>query len=192
MINITYGNTYEVNQNLFRHMEIDLDLSCDSDGKLNRSIIYTLIYKENDDGKEKILYVGQTNVDPEIRIKTHMRNLKFTHIYIEQLNTNERNAVNIAEQDQIRRMNPLLQYILVPFEQTNGDGCVDYDFVLQWSDKRSKIKRPGRPKAKEECRSVNMKIPVRVLEKLDEKMPAYYNRTQLVIELLEKYISDFD
>lgn len=183
---------YDVDENLFKHMEIDLDLSYNESGQLNKSIIYVLSDMFTSD--EKMLYVGQTNVNPEIRIKTHMSNVKFSHIYIMQLNTNDRTVVNAKEQEQIKKINPILQHILVPFEQENKNGSVFYDYVVKWSLDRNKPRRPGRPRTKEECKSINVKIPVRVLDELEnlfsQNTAIQLNKTQLITDLLEKYINE--
>lgn len=182
---------YNVDSNLFKHLEIDLDLSCDSKGNLNKSIIYFLSDMFTED--EKMLYIGQTNVKPEVRIKKHMDNLKFSHIYIMQLDSNNREKVNACEQKYIKKVNPILQNILVPFENENSFGSVSYDYIVKWAVDRNKPRRPGRPKTKEECKSICVKIPVRILNDIDnlfsENKAVQLNKTQLITSLLEEYVA---
>ena len=184
---------YNVDENLFKHFEIDLDFSCDEQGVLDKSIIYILSDMFTSD--EKILYVGQTNVNPETRIKTHLANLKFSHIYIMQLERNDRELVNAKEQEQIHKLNPILQHFFTDFEKRNPEHTpVSYDYIVKWSVDKDKPRRPGRPRTKEESKSINIKVPIRVLEQLDnlfsENKEIQLNKTQLITSLLEKYIEE--
>lgn len=184
---------YNVDDNLFKHFEIDLDFSCDEQGTLNRSIIYILSDMSTSD--ERMLYVGQTNVNPEIRIKKHLDNLKFTHIYIMQLDTNDRETVNSKEQEQIKKINPILQHYFTDFENRNPESIpVSYDYIVKWAIEKEKPRRPGRPRTKEESKAINVKIPVRILDKLDalfeKNKEIQLNKTQLIAGLLEKYIEE--
>lgn len=191
MMNDVCVRRYNVDSNLFKHLEIDLDLSCNSEGNLNKSIIYFLSDMFTQD--EKMLYIGQTNVKPEIRIKKHMENLKFSHIYIMQLDSNDREKVNTCEQKYIKKVNPILQYILVPFENENSFGSVSYDYIVKWAVDKNKPRRPGRPKMKEECKSICVKIPVRILNEIDnlfsKNKAVQLNKTQLITSLLEEYVA---
>ena len=184
---------YNVDDNLFKHLEIDLDFSCDNQGILDKSIIYILSDMFTSD--EKILYVGQTNVNPKTRIKTHLGNLKFSHIYIMQLNTNDREIVNKKEQEQIKKLNPVLQHFFTDFEKRNPEHvAVPYDYIVKWSIEKDKPRRPGRPRTKEESKPINVNIPVRVLDSLDnlfaQNKEIQLNKTQLITSLLEKYIEE--
>lgn len=183
---------YNNDDNLFAHLLIDLDYSCDNQGTLNKSIIYVLsdMFTSN----EKILYVGQTNVNPERRIKTHMNNLKFSHIYIIQLNTNDRQVVNMKEQEYINKLKPILQYYFTDFEKRNPEhAAVSYDYIIKWANEKNKHKRPGRPRTKEECKQVTVQIPIRILDALENiffDKRLFLNKTQLITSLLEKYIEE--
>lgn len=144
---------------------------------------------------EKILYVGQTNVNPEIRIKKHLNNLKFSHIYIMQLNTNDREFVNEKEQEQIAKFNPILQHYFTDFENRNPEHVpVPYDYIVKWSIEKDKPRRPGRPRTKEESRAINVCVPVRILDALDglyaKNKEIQLNKTRLIVVLLEKYIEE--
>lgn len=191
-MNTGYVYRYNVDENLFKHISIDFDFSCDTKGALNRSIIYILSDMFSDD--EKILYVGQTNVDPSNRIKEHLKNLKFSYIYMMQLDTNLRHVVNMIEQEHIRKLNPILQHILVPFEIQNTNGAVTYDHIVSWSIENNKPRRPGRPKTKGECHTINVAVPIPVWRDLnalfDNNKAVKLNITQLVVGLLEKYIEE--
>ena len=184
---------YIVDDNLFKHLDIDIDFSCNAQGTLDKCIIYILSDISSSD--EKILYVGQTNVNPKIRLETHLKHLKFSHLYIIQLETNDRNIVNNAEQEQIKKLNPILQNFFTDFEKRNTyNEPVTYDYVTKWGNDENKSRRPGRPRTKEESKTINVSVPVRILDTIEnmfsENKAVKLNKTQLIIGLLEKYIEE--
>lgn len=184
---------YVVDGNLFKHLDIDIDFSCDDQGTLDKGIIYILSDLSSLD--EKILYVGQTNVNPKVRFKTHLKHLKFSHLYVMQLETNDRSVVNNAEQEQIKKLNPILQNFFTDFEKRNTcNEPVTYEHVVKWGNYEKKSRRPGRPRTKEESKTINVSIPIRILDTIEnmfsENRSIKLNKTQLIIGLLEKYIEE--
>lgn len=184
---------YVVDDNLFKHLDIDIDFSCDNQGTLDKCIIYILSDLSSSD--EKILYVGQTNVNPKIRFETHLKHLKFSHLYVMQLETNDRNIINNAEQEYIKKLNPILQNFFTDFERRNSyNEPVTYEHVVKWGSDENKSRRPGRPRTKEESKTINVSVPVRILDAIEnmfsENKAIKLNKTQLIIGLLEKYIEE--
>lgn len=176
---------YKVDENLYNHIQLDFDLSCDSNGDLNKSLIYILeITEENE---SKCLYVGQTNVDPIIRLKMHSSNLIFDTVKMKQLESNNRDKVNFEEQKYIKILNPILQHKFTTFEKQNNEGKKSYIEVLKWIESQNTKRRPGRPRTKEPSKLINVAVPIRLYDKVIEKRGEYgLNITQYINSLIEK------
>ena len=160
-------------------------MSCNPNGDLERSIIYIL---ESTVGKEnKCLYVGQTNVNPNTRLKEHISNLIFDTVKMKQLESNNRDKVNVKEQEYIETLKPILQYKFTTFEKQNHEGRKSYIEVLNWIENQNMKRRPGRPRTKEPSKLINVAVPIRLYNKVVEKRGQYgLNITQYINNLIEK------
>ncbi len=177
---INYFNQWEFNKATYQYMDNDIVVNSDALGNLRKSMIYFLVTNN------EIVYVGQTNVNPNKRLNTHRAFLDIDSILIIELENNIRDIVNYWEKFFIDLCNPCLNWILTEYEKNNKRKQVTVTDILNWGN--NKNKRPGRPKIKTEpTKTINIAIPVSVLEQVEIALAKYQgNLTKYINTVVKK------